>query len=105
MTEVLVEEPSAIEVEMAIEKLKMYKASDGGEPDALDLLVRRRRATCSGPTHIRDVQDMSRVVTGKIDHGALGYNIKLMVNALINTIIIQYLGFPIREVNIHLKIY
>ncbi|PSN38291.1 hypothetical protein C0J52_19349 [Blattella germanica] len=48
---------------------------NGGEPDALDLLVRRGRATCSGPTQIRDVQDMSRVVTGKIDHGALGYRI------------------------------
>ncbi|PSN44047.1 hypothetical protein C0J52_26082, partial [Blattella germanica] len=45
---------------------------DGGEPDALDLLVRWGGATCSGPTQIRDVQDMSRVVTGKIDHGALG---------------------------------
>ncbi|PSN39551.1 hypothetical protein C0J52_17512 [Blattella germanica] len=44
---------------------------DGGEPDALDLLVRWGGATCSGPTQIRDVQDMSRVVTGKIDHGAL----------------------------------
>ncbi|PSN52064.1 hypothetical protein C0J52_03883 [Blattella germanica] len=29
-------------------------------------------ATCSGPTQIMDVQGMSRVVTGKIDHGALG---------------------------------
>ena len=45
---------------------------DGGEPDALDLLVRWGGATCSGPTEIRDVQDMSRVVTGKLDHGALG---------------------------------
>ncbi|PSN34508.1 hypothetical protein C0J52_13396, partial [Blattella germanica] len=46
---------------------------EGGEPDALDLLMRWGGATCSGPTQIRDVQDMSHVVTGKIDHGALGW--------------------------------